>query len=111
MGSLTFKKTFVVLEVKGTLLILSLSIVLPFFVHLVFGATIAQRLLPMFYAPLIAAFFFRPHVAIICGLLSPTLNWLITGLPTADKILVLTLKLVVFAIVACILSRKFRWWR
>lgn len=111
MNVVTLKKTLIWLEVKETVLMLSVSVILPFMIHMIpsfAGITLGARLIPMFYAPFIAVILFRPHVAIITGLLSSTLNSLLTGHPTPEKVGVLTFELVVFCALSYLFHRKWR---
>ena len=109
MDAVALKRTLVRWEVGETAIILSASVLLPFVFHLIpplAGLPLGARLLPMFYAPFIAVVLFRPHVAMVSGLLAPFFNYLITGHPLPGMIPVLTVELVVF----CLLSR-FIWQR
>lgn len=114
INSVALKKAFVKLEVKETALVLAASVALPFLVHLIppLGEMpVGARLIPMFYAPFIAIVLFRPHVALITGLLAPTSNFLLTGHPASENIFVLTLELVLFCIAAYLIRRKWkRFW-
>ena len=111
MNTITLKKTLVQLQVKETVIVLAMSVILPFIIHLipsVAGVPTGARLLPMFYAPFIAVVLFRLHVAIIAGLLSPILNSLLFGLPLPEKVSVLMLELVVFSVISYLIHRKWR---
>lgn len=91
------------LQIGATVIFLGLSILLPFLVHLipgVEGAPLGARLLPLFYAPLIAAVFFRVHVGIIAGVLAPLVNFVITGQPAFGQVMVLSMELGLFAWIA-----------
>ena len=111
MNTVTLKKTLVQLQVKETVIVLAMSVILPFVIHLIpsfAGVPTGARLLPMFYAPFIAVVLFRLHVAIIAGLLSPILNSLFLGLPLPEKVFVLTLELVVFIVISYLIHRRWR---
>lgn len=111
MNIVTLRKTLVQLQVKETALVLAVSVILPFVIHLIplfAGMPTGAMLLPMFYAPFIAVILFQPHVAIIAGLLSPTLNSLLMGYPLPEIITILTLELVVFSVIAYLIHRRWK---
>lgn len=111
MNAIALKKTLVRFQVEETAIILAASVILPFMVHLVpplGGMPLGARLLPIFYAPFIAVVLFRPHVAVITGLLSPALNSWFTGHPTPERVAILTLELVIFSAVSYLIRRRWR---
>ena len=111
MNVAVFKKTLVQLQVKETLVILVASVFIPFIVHMIpsYGnIPLGAKILAMFYAPFIAVLFCRPHVAIITGLLSPTLNALLTHHPAQEIIAILTLELVTFSIIASVVHKRWK---
>ena len=67
---------------------------------------LGQMWLPIFYAPLIAALCFRPHVAILAGLCGPSINNFIFGMPADGLVLSLTFTLVVFSAAILLLRRR-----
>ncbi|MFH1506844.1 MAG: hypothetical protein ABIG46_00230 [Candidatus Omnitrophota bacterium] len=109
--SASLSRALAKLEVGKMTLILALSVFLPFTVHLFplfAGLPLGARLLPMFYAPFIALFFCRAHVAIVTAVLAPILNHVITGHPVAAKIPLLNLELSFFVLFAYFLLKRFR---
>ena len=89
------------LEIKETALFLALTMSLPLFIHLIpcgGSVPLGARLLPIFYAPFIAVFFFKPHVGMISGLLAPWANLLLTGRPDPVTALALSCELALFAV-------------
>lgn len=111
MDIISLKRTLVRLEVGETALVLATSVILPFLVHLIPSTSslpVGARLLPMFYGPLIAAILFRPHVAVVIALLSPSLNSLLMGHPLPEKVVILTLELVLFSVFFCLMHRRWR---
>jgi hypothetical protein len=99
MSSAAIKKIFIGFEVKHTVMMLAISIIIPFCIHVLpatGGIPMGARLLAFFYAPFIAAIFFRPHVAFITALSSPLLNSLCTGHPARELVGILTVELVLF---------------
>lgn len=53
--------------------------------------------LPIFYAPIFAVRYFRPHVSFAAGLLAPTVNFLLTGRPAGELVFPLTVELLLFS--------------
>ncbi len=73
---------------------------IPFIVHLLpGGSSIGASLLPIFWAPLLAAVFFGPVPAITAAVLAPALNHLVTGMPPAFLVAGLTVELALFVAV------------
>ena len=65
------------LQIPHTLIILAATMLLPVLFHLippVRDVPMGARLLPLFYAPLVAVLLFRPHVGLIAAALAPMLN-------------------------------------
>jgi hypothetical protein len=91
------------LQLKPAIAILLSTCLFPFLVHLFppyQGIPIGAILLPMFYIPFIAIVFFRLHVGLIAGALAPVLNFLITGNPQWQFVLILSFELIVFVLLA-----------
>lgn len=87
------------LQWQAVMVFTLISFLLPLFMHLitpVYTVPLGARLLPIFYAPFIAAFLYRYHVAVIAALCAPFLNYLITGHPLPQMVLILTIELVLF---------------
>jgi hypothetical protein len=114
MDAFTLKKSLSCLQVKETVIILAAAVILPFIIHLFpssDGILWGERLLPMFYAPFIAVVLLRPQAGIITAVLAPMLNSLITGLPAAGRIPMISLRLLLFiAFSYLIISRRKRFW-
>ena len=71
----------------------------PFLVHVIpvpQDSRLGVRLLPMFYAPLIAALVGRTGTAAAVALLAPWLNWALTGHPAPVGASTMSLQLLVF---------------
>ena len=86
-------------QIRQTAVLLGLSLFLPFVFHLLPSyddSAWGPRLLPLFYAPIIAALRYKPHVSIILAVVPLVLNHLITGRPTGPAALQLSLELLVF---------------
>lgn len=80
-------------------ILLTLSVVFPFLVHILpvpEDACLGPRLLPMFYAPLLAALLGRTRSALLVAMAAPWLNWALTNHPTPRGAIVAMLQLFVF---------------
>lgn len=80
-------------------ILLSLTVMFPFMIHILpvpEDARLGPRLLPMFYAPLLAALIGRTRSALLVALAAPWLNWALTSHPSPRDAIVMTAQLVVF---------------
>lgn len=83
-------------------ILLTLSVMFPFLIHLLpvpETSRLGARLLPMFYAPLLAALWGRAQTAWLVALLAPGLNWALTGHPSPPGAIELMIQLLVFVVV------------
>ncbi len=81
--------------------LLCLSVMFPFMVHILpvpGEAQVGPRLLPRFYAPLLATLWGRLGTAVTVTLLAPVLNWALTGHPAPAGIVVMTVQLAGFSL-------------
>ena len=111
MKAVAIKQVVVKLQIKELIVLLSVSIVLPFLIHLfptIGEVPAGARLLPMFYAPLIAAIFLDVHIAVIVGLFSPILNFLFRQHPDPQRLFLITFQLVVFSVMVSIVQKKWK---
>jgi hypothetical protein len=86
--------------------LLALSVMFPFMIHLIPVPGDSQwgpRLLPMFYAPLLAALWGRVRSAAAVALLAPWLNWALTAHPTPPLAVVTMVELSGFVFVVRLL--------
>lgn len=86
-------------QLAQTLFVLVATMVSPILIHLlpdINGYTPGAVLLPIFFAPLIAVFIYKPHVAIFSGIFAPVLNYLILGLPTPPVVITMGVEVVLF---------------
>lgn len=98
--------------VTATLVTILAAMIIPLLVHLippVNNVPMGARLLPIFYAPLLAVFLFKPGVAVAASLVTPFLNYLLTSSPTLPMTGIVTLELVVFSAVAMVAHDRLRW--
>lgn len=96
-------------QVRQTAVLLGLSLFLPFLFHLLPSyddSAWGPRLLPLFYAPTIAALLYKPHVSVILAVVPLALNHLITGRPPGALALQLSMELLVFTGIARFLAWK-----
>lgn len=97
------------LHIPATLLTLAGCVLFPIAIHLIpvaEGAPMGARLLPIFYAPLLAIMLAHPRVGIVAAILAPAVNTLLTGMPTTAMLPVLTVELVTFSVVVGLLYQK-----
>ena len=106
----TVSKAGSIYWIKTTALILLAAVFFPFFIHLIppyNGFPIGAYLLPMFYIPFIALFWYDWKVALPIAILSPLLNFMITGSPQWGFLVVLTLELILFTGIAFLLLNHY----
>ena len=100
-------------QILETAVLLGLSVTIPFLVHLApewNNMRLGPILLPMFYAPVLAAFFCRIHVGLAVCLLAPWLNLLFTGRPAPVMAGILTAELLLFFLILQTLRAKIGKW-
>ncbi len=98
-----------ILQLPAALLTFGLMWLLPLLVHLLpftGPVPVGARLLPIFYAPLLAAWLFHPAVGLLAGLVMPFINHVFTGMPTLPMTVLLSLELVIFCLVL-LFNRKY----
>jgi len=82
-------------------IVLTLSVMFPFLIHVLpvpETSRMGARLLPMFYAPLLAVLWGRMPTAWLAALLAPWLNWALTSHPSPPGALVMMIELLVFVV-------------
>lgn len=103
-----------VLQIPVAIVTTILALLLPYLVHLVpqGGTSLGARLLPMYYAPFLAALLINPMSGLIAGFAAPLLNHWITGLPTLEMAFILSLELAAFTSIAGFFHdrRAWAWW-
>lgn len=90
------------IQVKETVFVIAATMILPVLVHLlpnINGNLSGAVLLPVFIAPMIAAYIFKKHVAIFAGIFAPLLNYLIISRPAPDMVILLGFELVLFVLI------------
>ncbi len=99
------------LQISEIALMTGLAVLAPFFAHLIPSwddSPMGARLLPIFYAPLLAAMLHRAHVSIIVALAAPWVNHMLLGMPPLPIARVLTVELLVFSILVLLISQRTR---
>lgn len=95
-------------QIPAIALTIAGAVLLPVLVHLIPTSAgeppMGARLLPAFYAPLLAIFLASPLVAVVASLVAPLLNNLLTGNPPSPLVLPLTLELLVFSIIVGVVA-------
>ena len=92
-----------------TTLTLTSMVLLPFIVHLIpFSGTqpLGAYLLPMFIAPLVAAFYISPVGLVLAALLAPFVNSALTGMPQVPLLYFVTSELIIFSILVYWIVQK-----
>lgn len=89
-------------QISQTVLVLAATMILPLVIHLIpsiNGNLSGAVLLPIFWAPMVAALVYKKHVAILAGIFAPLLNYLILGRPAPEMVVTLGFEIVVFALI------------
>src|SRR5258706_14846411 len=87
------------LQIPALGLTLFMMWLLPVLVHLLpLNGPVPEgaRFLPIFYAPVVADWFFNPLVAFLAWLLIPFINHSLTGMPPLNRALLLCIELATF---------------
>jgi hypothetical protein len=83
-------------------ILLCLSVMFPFMIHIIpvpGDVRLGPRLLPMFYAPLLAVLWGRNRSALVLALVAPWLNWALTSHPAPSGAIVMVVELLGFVLV------------
>jgi len=99
LAKLDFKR--ITVQAIYTALTLTGMVLLPILVHLVpFSGSqpLGAYLLPMFIAPLVAAFYVSPVGLVLAALLAPIINNALTGMPQASILYFVASELMVFSV-------------
>ncbi len=98
------------LQIPALGLTLFMMWLLPVLVHLLpLNGPVPEgaRFLPIFYAPVVAVWFFNPLVALLAGLLMPFINYALTGMPPLNIAILLCIELAAFSLLLTV--SKTRW--
>ncbi len=91
----------------GTVLLSGIGIALPRIFHILAGASAGATFLPMHIAVLIAAFTFGVTSASVVAGSSIVCSYLLTGMPTIERLPYMLIELIIYAIILGILNKKF----
>jgi hypothetical protein len=117
IGVMSFSETttrpnlFVRLEITWIALFLALALLAPYVVHFIPSwddSPIGAKLLPIFYAPLIAALTRKSHVSIVVAVMAPWLNHALIGMPSLFMAVIMTVELVIFSVFVERLARIYK---
>lgn len=110
----TLKRNTAAVQVPATVATIVIAVLLPLLIHIIpvtGNVPLGARLLPIFYAPLLAVMFFRPYVGVFAALTAPVISHWLTGHPTAPMTIILTVEVVTFTLVLAAMQRvKPRFW-
>ena len=93
--------------VIGTILLGLMGITLPRIFHVLAGSGAGAMFLPMHIAVLIAALVFGATSSSIVAIGSIIFSYLLTGMPTIERLPYMLIELLIYAIILGILNRKF----
>jgi len=99
-----------VLQIPATAITIGAMLLLPYLAHFLPSASavpVGARLLPMFYAPLLAVIFFSPAVGIVASISAPIINYMLTGMPALELVIILSIELTFFSVLMQSLYRRF----
>ncbi len=102
MINITALRKNYILQIPATLIVLVLMWGLPILFHASpgpEGLPIGARLLPIYYAPLLAVSLFNPIVPLASSLIMPFINHSLTGMPAMNIAALLSVELTVFSLV------------
>lgn len=91
-------------------IVIGLTMFLPILIHMIPSwddSPVGGKLLPIFYAPLVAALTRKLHVSLIACIVSPWLNHMLTGNPTLPIAAMLCIQLIPFAYIVYILGKRY----
>ena len=94
-------------EISLTGLFIALGVVLPIAFHLIHPLA-GRTLLPMHIPVLLAGILVGPISGMIVGLICPTLSFLLTAMPPAYAVLLMTLELSLYGLASGIAIKKLR---
>ncbi len=91
----------------GTILLSGIGIALPRIFHVLAGSSAGATFLPMHIAVLIAALTFGGISASIVAGSSVIFSYLLTGMPTIERLPYMLIELVIYAVLLSVLNKKF----
>lgn len=91
----------------GTFILSGIGITLPRIFHILVGSTAGQTFLPMHIAVLIAALTFGAFSSCIIAGSSIVFSYLLTGMPSLERLPYMLIELLIYAILLSIFNKKF----
>lgn len=101
-------KGFSARTVATAALVCALSVLLPQIFHLVGGKPLGNAFLPMHLPVLLGGYLLNPAAAAICGMLSPILSFLLTGMPPIPRLFFMILELGAYGFFTSLFAHKCR---
>ncbi len=93
--------------IVGTVLLSGLGIILPRIFHILAGSSAGATFLPMHIAVLISALTFGLISSSIVTGSSVVFSYLLTGMPSLERLPYMLIELVIYAVLLSILNKKF----
>lgn len=101
---LTKRKTKYII---GTVLLSGIGVALPRIFHLLAGSSAGATFLPMHLAVLMAALTFGTMSSVVVAGSSVIFSYLLTGMPTLERLPFMAIELFIYAVVLSICNKKF----
>lgn len=101
-------KSFSAHTVATAALVCALSVIVPQVFHLLGGRTLGNAFLPMHLPVLLGGYLLNPVAAAICGMLSPILSFLFTGMPPISRLFFMIFELGAYGLCTSLFARKCR---
>ncbi len=89
-------------------LVCALSVLFPQIFHLIGGNTLGNAFLPMHLPVLLGGYLLNPSAAMLCGMLSPTVSFLLTGMPAIPRLFFMILELGAYGLFSSLFAQKYR---
>lgn len=89
-------------------LVCALSVLVPQVFHLIGGKPLGNAFLPMHLPVLLGGYLLNPAAAMLCGILSPILGFLLTGMPAVPRLFFMIFELGAYGLFTSLFARKCR---
>lgn len=89
-------------------LVCALSVLVPQVFHLIGGKPLGNAFLPMHLPVLLGGYLLNPAAAMLCGMLSPILGFLLTGMPAVPRLFFMIFELGAYGLFTSLFARKCR---
>lgn len=94
---------------RETLVLMAVAWLVPFLVHLMPWAgprPLGVHLLPAFWTAFVAVYLYGAGVGVLVALVAPVVNTITTGLPVSDRVLAMSVELIVYVALAATAVRR-----